>query len=157
MPEIKSKTQEKSSKGRAVGSCTAPSVVHEMRDHVVTVARLHDEPSIKAMIAYAAKRLGITFGRAQNYYYGEVRRVEAQEADLIRERAQFARLEALQKQKQDFEAARREFLETAPPALARLVPPPLGDLESAPLSDNGSRLVRAQLTEAGRRIAGVRR
>lgn len=135
MPENRPKLQEKSSKGKAVGSYTAPSVVHEMRDHVVTVARLHDEPSVKAMIAHAAKRLGITFGRAQNHYYGEVRRVEAQEADLIRSRAQTARLEGLEKQKRDYEAARREFLQTAPGALAAMVPPSLGHVESEALAD----------------------
>lgn len=151
--EKASERQEKRSKGRTMSSFTAPSVVHEMRDHVMGVARTHGGRSVKSMIAHAAKKLGITPARAENYWYGEVRRVEAQEADQIRERAQLARLEALATLKRDYEAARREFISTAPRALAVLVPPALGDDEDPPpvAPDSRWRLTLALQEEARQR------
>lgn len=116
--------------------CTAPSpIVSEMREHLARTAKGYDGTSIKGMIAFVAKKLGLEAGRVRHYWYGDVRRVEAQEADLIRNRAWIAEQERLARQRREYEAARRAFIETAPGALARLAPPSLADLEEQATAD----------------------
>lgn len=135
-----SRHRDKSSEGQRMTDCatTEAPIVREMRGHLERTARGYSGTSVKGRFAYLAKKLGVKVGRVRHYWYGDVRRVEAQEADQIRERAWLAEQERLAQQLRDYEASRREFIDKAPRALARLVPPSLAEAEGHELPLTGA-------------------
>ena len=71
---------------------TADDVVAEMRK--IVVSEMPDRSpgeTITRCLEAAAYRLGISFSRAQAYWWRKVRQVPAQEADLMRARARASR------------------------------------------------------------------
>ena len=87
---IAQKEFRKTRKGRAMVS--ADDVVDEMRS--LLVQEMPDRSpgeTITRCLETAAYRLGISFSRAQSYWWRKVRLVPAQEADRMRTRAREAR------------------------------------------------------------------
>lgn len=140
---------------------SAPSVLRHMQDMLCEAGDLlaRDAP-VRARIYRISLASGLTAGRIKRYLYDEVKTVPAHEYNRINDwlGTLRARLGTFEK---SYNQARAEILAqgAGDPTVALLVPaaiPEAPDREVAH-SDAGSRLVRAQLTEAGRRIAGVRR
>lgn len=73
---------------KKMSDATADGVMREMRGSLVEVAgsRAPGE-TIERWLERGARRLGITYARAFNYWHCRVRRVDAHEADNIRNRA----------------------------------------------------------------------
>jgi hypothetical protein len=69
--------------------------------------------SVKAAIRRAAHRLGLTFTRAKNIWYGEARRIDAHEMDALRALAnKYARIAtALRHTDEDFYGPQADALE----------------------------------------------
>lgn len=113
-------------------SVTAEDVLIEMRERVCETARLVGGASVKQRIARAATQLGVTFGRAKDYVYNEVKIVRGEEVDNIRHGHELARLQRLRRLRAEYETSRRIFLATASPAMARLASLELPDLDGEP-------------------------
>ena len=109
---------------------TADATRAEIRQRVLDIAALAPEDSRKAALRFTASVLGLPFARVKRWYYDEVRRVEAHEADQIR--AYFDAAQKLIQARADYEALRREYLATAHPSLARFAPGALDGKEAAP-------------------------
>lgn len=93
----------------------------DVRRCVLDIAALAPEESRKAALQFTASVLRLPFARVKRWYYDEVRRVEAHEADQIR--AYFDAAQKLIQARADYEALRREYLATAHPSLVRFAPP----------------------------------
>lgn len=101
---------------------TAEAVREEMQGHISSLVALVPEGSRKTALSYAARVLGLPFGRVRSLYYGEARRIDAHEADKVRAYVQAA--QKLIDARADYERQRLDFL-AANPALARFAPGPL--------------------------------
>ena len=82
--------------------------------------------TVKARLRAAARALGLPPGRVTRFFYREVRRVEAHEADWIRYRAAAAKRRRLAALEDEYAALVAELVAEAPLGLAHLVPPRLG-------------------------------
>ena len=95
MSRIAQKDFRNSRKGKSMVS--PDDVVDEMR--TLLVQEMPDRSpgeTITRCLETAAYRLGISFSRAQSYWWRKVRLVPAQEADLMRARAREARLRKIE-------------------------------------------------------------
>ncbi len=93
---------------------------------------------IKGRLRAAARALGLTFDRVRRYHYGEVKRIEAHEADKIRHYAKIANHARLIRAHQEYAALRARVLAETPPGLEWLVPPALPDpAAAAPVATEG--------------------
>jgi len=70
--------------------------------------------TVEDRIAAAAKTLRLAFHRTRHWYYGGVRRVEAWEADTIRQNALRARENEILRMERRLEAMRAELAQMAP-------------------------------------------
>lgn len=101
---------------------TAEAAILALTDEVRRTVATSPGATVRARLRTAARLLRLPIGRTGDWYYGEVRRVEAHEADQIRHyaaerRQQLRRLEA------EDRALRRRLGDLAP-ALVALAPPP---------------------------------
>lgn len=110
-------------------SCSAEGVRTELSAAVRDLVASTPGATVKARLRAAARALGLPTGRVTDFYYREVRRVEAHEADRIRYRAAEAKRREmwLAQLEAEYQQRRAEFLDSAPDFMARLVPPALGD------------------------------
>lgn len=83
--------------------------------------------TVKARLRAAARFIGLPIGRVQDYWYGEVRRIEAHEAELIRARARQAKLAKLARLEAEYRKLQAEVVAEAPAGLGWLAPPALGE------------------------------
>lgn len=69
--------------------------------------------SVKAAIRRAARRIGLSFTRAKDIWYGDARRIDAHEMDALRNlAARYARIaETLRHQDEDFYGTQADALE----------------------------------------------
>lgn len=104
---------------------TADITRAELRQRVLDIAATAPEESRKAALRFTAGVLRLPYSRIKAWFYDEVRRVEAHEADQIR--AYFEAATKLIEARAEYEAKRRSFLATHP-ALARFAPGPLEGL-----------------------------
>lgn len=102
---------------------TAEAVRAELTAHVKDTVRSSPGDTVKERLRSAARVLGIPFGRVQDYWHGEVRRIEAHEADRIRHRAAEAKRARLARLEAEYRALRAELVAEAPRGLGWLVPP----------------------------------
>jgi hypothetical protein len=79
----------------------------------------------KARLTAAARSLGIAVGRVTDFFYGEARRVDAHEADRIRDHARQAEYRELARLETEYAALRAKLVAAAPGGLAALCPPAL--------------------------------
>jgi hypothetical protein len=98
-----SKTNPIKTKTRTRTKFTADPVLAELRDQVKRLVEVCPGATVRARLRYAARLLRLPIGRVADWYYGEVRRVEAHEADQIR---------------YYFAEARRQFVELNPHAMS---------------------------------------
>jgi hypothetical protein len=105
---------------------TAEGVRAELRQRVRDITALSPEDSRKAALRFTASVLKLPYSRVKRWYYDEVRRVEAHEADQIR--AYFEAAHKLIEARAKYETERAEFL-TAHPALVKVAPPSVDVVE----------------------------
>lgn len=109
-------------------SFTAEAIRVEMTDRVQETVRYSPGSSVKARLTAAARLLGLSVGRVADYVYGEVRRVEAHEADTIRANHEVARKHFLAFEA-EYRRKRDEMVRRAPGYLGALLPPSVGEVE----------------------------
>jgi len=110
---------------------TAEAVRAEITAHVKSTVDASPGPTVKARLRAAARALGLPVGRVADYHYGEVRRVEAHEADQIRQRARAAKERELARLAAQYQALRAELVAEAPRGLGWLVPAEIGSVNTA--------------------------
>lgn len=103
---------------------TADATRAELREHVLHIAATAPEDGRKAALRFTASVLKLPYPRIKAWFYNEVRRVEAHEADQIR--AYFDAATKLIEARAEYEEKRKSFL-AEHPRLARMVPGPLED------------------------------
>lgn len=101
---------------------TAEAVRDELTGNVKALVDSAPGATVKERLRSAARYLGLPFSRVQDYWHGEVRRIEAHEADQIR--AYYQAAQELIEARQAYDQLRRDFLQNHP-RLSRLVPGPL--------------------------------
>jgi hypothetical protein len=104
---------------------TADTVRSELTENVKDTVRHSPGETVKARLRSAARFLGLPMGRVQDYWYGEVRRVEAHEAMQIQERTLAAKRARLVRLEAEYRALRAELVADAPRGLGWLAPPAL--------------------------------
>lgn len=109
----------------------------EMRDALRAAAAAGMTPgeSVKAAIRRAAQRLGLAYGRARSLWYGEARRIDAHEADLVRSRVRAFALEEIRQLKERLARLDREVAHAT--SDARLGAP-AGDQDDLAIPAGGS-------------------
>ncbi len=111
---------------------TAEAVRAELTGTVKDTVRASPGETVKARLRAAARFLGLPTGRVQDYWHGEVRRIEAHEADQIRHRAAEAKRHRAARLYAEYMALRAELLQEAPASLVALVPPAIpAEVEAA--------------------------
>lgn len=114
-------------------SFTAEAVRLEMSERVQETVRFSPGDTVKARLRSAARMLGLSVGRVADYVYGEVRRVEAHEADQIRAYHTEAKRRRLAQLENEYRRLRAEVVAEAPAGLAVLAPPSLDEEIGWPL------------------------
>jgi len=105
---------------------TAEAVRDELTANIKELVGASPGGTVKERLRSAARYLGLPFSRVQDYWHGEVRRIEAHEADQIR--AYYKAAKELIEARADYERRRQEFLRTHP-RLARFAPAALAEDE----------------------------
>jgi hypothetical protein len=105
---------------------TAEAVIDKLRLEVRQTVAASPGATTRARLRSSARLLRLPIGRLADWFYGEVRRVEAQEADQIRHyvRAARRRAEELERRlERQYEAVRAELVDNASPVVGSLAPP----------------------------------
>ncbi|MGD9613772.1 MAG: hypothetical protein AB7H90_01095 [Alphaproteobacteria bacterium] len=102
---------------------SADAVRSELTEDVKYTVRHSPGETVKARIRSAARALGLPMGRVQDYWYGEVRRVEAHEAIQIKERSLAAKQARLARLEAEYTALQKELAAEAPRGMGWLCPP----------------------------------
>ena len=110
-------------------SFTAEAVRLEMSDRVQDVVRRSPGETVKARLNAAARVLGLSVGRVGDFFYGEVRRVEAHEAEQIRANHEVAKQQQLARAEAEYRRLQAEVVREAPRGLGWLCPPALAETE----------------------------
>lgn len=92
----------------------AQILLAELRELVKSTVRHSPGLIVQDRITAAARMLHLPRSRVEDWYYGEVRRVEAHEAETIREYAFKAREGEIRRMERQIEALRAELAEMAP-------------------------------------------
>ncbi len=85
----------------------------ELRELVKATVRRSPGLNVRERLRAAARVLRLPVGRVTDWYYGEVRRVEAHEADAIRQFALSARQSEIARMERQLDALRADLAEMA--------------------------------------------
>jgi hypothetical protein len=129
MAEITSESEEFCSARKERMSFTAEAVNTEITGLVRDIISGSSGETVKARLRSAARSLGLGVSRVADYYYGEVRRIEAHEADQIRYKAPIAQHEQMLRMHREYMAKRAKVASRTPWPLAPLLPPDVGEEE----------------------------
>jgi hypothetical protein len=110
---------------------TAEGVRAELTARIRETVKASPGDTVKARLRSAARMIGLPVGRIQDYWHGEVRRIEAHEADQIRHRAWIAKQQRIAKLEADYRELRRELL-AGPAWVVAVAPPALGGEDVEP-------------------------
>jgi hypothetical protein len=113
---------------------TADSVRSDLTECVKDTVRNSPGETVKGRLRSAARFLGLPIGRVQDFWYGEVRRIEAHEAIQIRERTLEAKRARLARLEAEYTTLRAELAAEAPRGLGWLCPPALGEGDDAKIT-----------------------
>lgn len=116
--------------GHPAGSSSAAQVRAECSTLVREIVDAAAGFSVKARLRGAARLIGLPIGRVTDFYYREVRRVEAHEADRIRDCALEAQQRQLARLEADYARLRERLVAEAPRGLGWLCPPALGPVQA---------------------------
>ncbi len=99
---------------RKMGASSALGLLADLRELVNGTVRRSPGLMVQDRIAAAAVTLRLPRSRVKDWYYGEVRRVEAWEADCIRRHALAARQSEIARMERQLDALRAELANLAP-------------------------------------------
>lgn len=106
-------------------SFTAEAVIAALAGEVRQTVAASPGATVRVRLRSTARLLRLPVSRVGDWFYGEVRRVEAHEADQIRHYAAEAR-RRLARREREYSRIRAELVDHAPAGVARLAPPRSG-------------------------------
>jgi hypothetical protein len=122
MAENPSEDSESFSNGSREMTFTAQAVSEELTGNVKSLVEASPELSIKGRLRAVSRRIGLPISRIEDYWYGEVRRPPAHEADQIR--AYYKSATKLIQARQDYDQFIQEAL-SSDTRLGLFLPPTL--------------------------------